>query len=160
MQRDLTRAERARRGLGAKNRCYLPDGEREHCLAHPYAFGGCDAGDSAGIRGDIAGLADGYNSLLGERDIPVVNVPGWFSPGLGADVPFLLLDDCLAAVDGDRAAGNSCRFATSVGQRGALVVAHRLATVAQCDHIYVLEQGRISEREIIGHTQLGGHCQV
>ncbi|GEM_PF-1848920 len=119
------------------------------------------AAQAAGIHEDLAALPDGYNSMLGERGLTLSGgqrARVGLARALASEVPFLLLDDCLAAVDGDRAAEIVAGLQAAVGQRGALVVAHRLATVVNCDHILVLEHGRITEEGTHASLmKLGGH---
>lgn len=119
------------------------------------------AARAAGIHDEILSLPSGYEAPLGERGLTLSGGQRariGLARALVCEVPFLLLDDCLAAVDGDRAAQVVAGLRAAVGSRGALVVAHRLATVAACDRILVLEGGRISEQGT--HHQLlqaGGH---
>lgn len=119
------------------------------------------AARAAGIHEEILSLPGGYEAPLGERGLTLSGGQRariGLARALVCEVPFLLLDDCLAAVDGDRAAQVVAGLRQAVGSRGALVVAHRLATVAACDRILVLEGGRLSESG--SHEALlrqGGH---
>ena len=61
------------------------------------------------------------------------------------DAPILLLDEATASLDSVWEESVRASLAKLMRARTVLVIAHRLATVAQADHIYVLDHGRIVE---------------
>jgi ATP-binding cassette subfamily B protein len=104
---------------------------------------------SARIHDLIAGLPDGYDTLVGERGYR-------FSGGerqrlaiarmLLRNPPVLVLDEATSALDTrTERAVQEALDALSQG-RTTIVIAHRLATIERADQIVVLEQGRIVER--------------
>ena len=57
----------------------------------------------------------------------------------------LLCDEATAALDTQTEAAVSLALRKASEGRTSLIVAHRLATVMNCDRIYVLEHGRVTE---------------
>lgn len=62
-----------------------------------------------------------------------------------ADCPILVLDEATSALDSESEAAVQEALARLMEGRTAIVVAHRLSTVASLDRIVVLSQGRIVE---------------
>ncbi|UCR88690.1 ABC transporter ATP-binding protein [Mycetocola spongiae] len=79
-----------------------------------------------------------------------------FARAFLADPAVLLLDEATASLDipGERAVQNALQ--TLLSDRTAVIIAHRLSTVAIADRVLVMEQGRIVEdgtpAELIGGT--------
>ncbi|MFB2552833.1 ABC transporter ATP-binding protein [Ensifer soli] len=96
----------------------------------------------------IAGLADGLDTVIGERG---VKLSGGQKQRLAIarvflkNPPVLILDEATSALDTEteRAIQQSLSE-LSVG-RTTLVIAHRLATIAKADRILVVKDGRIVE---------------
>jgi ATP-binding cassette subfamily B protein len=120
-------------------------------LARPEASDGeieaaCRA---ARIHELVAGLPDGYDTLVGERGYR-------FSGGerqrlsiarmLLRDPPVLVLDEATSALDTRTELAVQETLAGSARSRTTIVIAHRLATVERADQIVVLHEGRIVER--------------
>ena len=61
------------------------------------------------------------------------------------DAPVLLLDEATSALDAQSEAAVADALAEAAKGRTTLVIAHRLATVRQADHILVMDQGRVVE---------------
>ena len=68
------------------------------------------------------------------------------------DAPILLLDEATSALDTDSERQVQTALKTLMKGRTTLTVAHRLSTVVDVDHIYVLDDGRIQEQ--------GNHAQL
>jgi ATP-binding cassette subfamily B protein len=62
------------------------------------------------------------------------------------DAPVLVLDEATSALDGENEALISESLHSHRGERTVLVIAHRLSTVADADHVIVLEDGRVLEQ--------------
>ena len=88
---------------------------------------------------DAAVQPRGQNFSMGERQLLA------FARALLADRPLLILDEATASVD--RATERKLQRATQqlLQGRTALIIAHRLSTVTQCDRILVLHRGELGE---------------
>ena len=94
----------------------------------------------------VAGLPDGLETLVGERGI---RISGGQRQRIGIaralyhDPGVLVLDEATSALD--TAAEHDVMQAVTAlqGRKTVLIVAHRLSTVANCNRLYRLEQGRI-----------------
>ena len=64
---------------------------------------------------------------------------------LAQDAPVLLLDEATSALDAASEAAIADALARAAQGRTTLVIAHRLATVREADHIVVMDQGRVVE---------------
>ncbi len=62
------------------------------------------------------------------------------------DAPFLLLDEATSALDSESERQIQAALARLRQGRTTLVIAHRLSTVMDADHIVVLDQGRVAEQ--------------
>lgn len=64
---------------------------------------------------------------------------------LARNAPVLLLDEATSALDAQSEAAVADALAHASKGRTTLVIAHRLATVREADHILVMDQGRVVE---------------
>ncbi|WP_229758948.1 ABC transporter ATP-binding protein [Peterkaempfera bronchialis] len=107
------------------------------------------AAKAAQIHDHIAGLPDGYDTLVGERGYR-------FSGGekqrlaiartILRNPPILILDEATSALDNrTEQAVQQAVDALAVG-RTTITIAHRLSTVRDADRIVVLDHGRIAEQ--------------
>ncbi|WP_329570007.1 ABC transporter ATP-binding protein [Kitasatospora sp. NBC_01266] len=107
-----------------------------------------EAARAAQIHDHIAGLPDGYDTLVGERGYR-------FSGGekqrlaiartILRNPPVLILDEATSALDNQtERAVQQAIDALAVG-RTTITIAHRLSTIRQADQIAVLEAGRVVE---------------
>jgi len=62
------------------------------------------------------------------------------------DPRILILDDSLSAVDTQTEHAILSRLRDELKDRTAIIVAHRLSALENCDEILVLEEGTIAER--------------
>lgn len=96
----------------------------------------------------IAALADGLDTLIGERG---VKLSGGQKQRLAIariflkNPPILILDEATSALDTETERAIQQSLADLSEGRTTLVIAHRLATIANADRIVVVEEGRIVE---------------
>ena len=102
----------------------------------------------AGADEFIADLADGYDTVLGERGFSLSGGQRQriaIARAILADPAVLVLDDATSAVDATKEHEIRAALATVMQGRTTLVIAHRPATIALADRVAVLEGGRIVE---------------
>jgi ATP-binding cassette, subfamily B, bacterial IrtA/YbtP len=97
----------------------------------------------------VSELPEGYDTRVGERG-------GRLSGGqrqritiaraMLLDAPIVVLDEATAFADPETEAEIQESVAALTRGRTVVVIAHRLATVAEADQIVVLDEGRIAER--------------
>lgn len=94
----------------------------------------------------VAGLPDGLETLVGERGI---RLSGGQRQRIGIaralyhDPAVLVLDEATSALDTETEKGVMQAVMALQHSKTILVVAHRLSTVAHCDRLCRLEQGRV-----------------
>jgi ATP-binding cassette subfamily B multidrug efflux pump len=126
-------------------------------LARNIAFGKTDAepGDIqnaariAGLEPDIAMLAHGYDTVVGERGMALSGGQKQrvtIARLLAYNPAVVVLDDALSSVDTETEKAVLSSLEQSVQGRTTIVVAHRASTVRDSDQIVVLEDGEIAER--------------
>jgi ATP-binding cassette subfamily B protein len=106
------------------------------------------AASAAQIHDLIAGLPDGYDTVVGERGYR-------FSGGEKQRIaiartvlrnpPVLVLDEATSALDTETERAVQKAFDTLARGRTTITIAHRLSTVRDADQIVVLDHGRIVE---------------
>jgi ATP-binding cassette subfamily B protein len=97
----------------------------------------------------IARLADGYDTVVGERGLRLSGGQRQrlaIARAILKDAPLLLLDEATSSLDAE--SERAVQLALDVAMRGrtTIVIAHRLATVQRADRIFVLDQGAIVEQ--------------
>nr|WP_245904799.1 ABC transporter ATP-binding protein/permease [Pseudoroseicyclus aestuarii] len=111
------------------------------------------AAKAARVHDFIASLPDGYDTQVGERGL---KLSGGEKQRVGIartllkNPPILLLDEATSALDTETEREIQSELRAMAQGRSAIVIAHRLSTVADADEIVVLEQGRVVER---GHHE-------
>jgi ATP-binding cassette, subfamily B, multidrug efflux pump len=134
-------------------------------LARNIAFGKTDAelveiqnaARIAGLESDIATLAHGYDTIVGERGMALSGGQKQrvtIARLLAYDPSVVVLDDALSSVDTETEKAVLESLEQSVQGRTTVVVAHRASTVRDSDQIVVLEDGEIAERGT--HEELMG----
>ena len=126
-------------------------------LQNNIAFGSADktlssvehAAKLACIHDNIAAFPEQYQTVVGERGVTLSGGQKQRSSiarALMKDAPILILDDALSAVDTDteRKILDNLRTVRG-GDRTTIIVAHRISTIQDADHILVLEDGRVAE---------------
>jgi ATP-binding cassette subfamily B protein len=139
-------------GLVAQETCLLHASVRDNLrLVAPNATDADieAAARAAHIHDLIAGLPDGYDTMVGERGYR-------FSGGerqrlaiariVLRNPPVLVLDEATSALDTRTEKAVKEALDELAKGRTSIVIAHRLSTVADADAILVLDHGRIVER--------------
>ncbi len=107
-----------------------------------------DACRAARIHDMIAGLPDGYDTLVGERGY---RMSGGEKQRLAIarmllkDPAVVILDEATSHLDSESEVAIQHALAEALTGRTSLVIAHRLSTIVAADRILVLEDGRIIE---------------
>jgi ATP-binding cassette subfamily B protein len=103
------------------------------------------ASRQARLEADVKGFPDGYATLVGERGITLSGGQRQrtaLGRALLVEAPLLVLDDALASVDNNTAAGILAEIRQQ-RSRSVLMISHQLSAAAACDRILVLEDGRL-----------------
>jgi len=107
-----------------------------------------DAARAANIHDFIAGLPQGYATIIGEKGIKLSGGQRQrvaIARALLRDTPILVLDEALSAVDAENEAVIQEALDRLMQGRTTLILAHRLSSVIDCDRILVLDRGHVAE---------------
>src|SRR3954468_11573965 len=99
---------------------------------------------------DVEAFPKGYDTAVGERGITLSGGQKQrtaLARALMVDPRVLVLDDALSAVDTYTEEEILVRLKGVMRQRTSIIVAHRISTVRDADQIFVLDRGRVAERE-------------
>ena len=141
-----------------ENIAYVPQDNFlfSNTLAKNISFGRLDAtreqieqaAKDADIHDNIVEFAEGYDTMVGERGVTLSGGQKQRSSiarALLKDSPILILDDSLSAVDTDteeRILENLKRVRQG---KTTIIIAHRVSTVQNADHVLVLDEGEAVE---------------
>jgi ATP-binding cassette, subfamily B, bacterial len=106
------------------------------------------AAQAAQIHDFLISLPQGYDTFLGERGVRLSGGQRQriaIARAILRDAPILLLDEATSALDAENELLVQKALEVAMRGRTCLVIAHRLATVKDCDQIYVLEAGAVVE---------------
>ena len=107
------------------------------------------AAELAGAHAFIERLPDGYQTVLTESG---QNLSGGqrqriaIARALCSEAPVIVLDEPTSALDPQNEQMVTETLYALRGKRTMVIVSHRLSTVAECDRIYVMEEGRVVEQ--------------
>ena len=113
------------------------------------------AARAAQIHDFIAGLPDGYETIVGERGYRLSGGERQrlaIARALLKDPRILILDEATSSLDSTNEALIQAALDRLLVGRTSLIVAHRLATIRKANRIVVLDGGRIVE--------IGGHAEL
>jgi ATP-binding cassette subfamily B protein len=94
-------------------------------------------------------LPDGFDTMVGERGVKLSGGQRQrvaLARAILRDAPILLLDEATSALDSESESLVQQALWRLMEGRTALVVAHRLSTVARMDQLVVLDHGQIAEK--------------
>jgi ATP-binding cassette subfamily B protein len=107
------------------------------------------AAEAAHVAEFVEALPDGYDTMVGERGVKLSGGQRQrvaLARAILRDAPILLLDEATSALDSESESLVQEALWRLMQGRTALVVAHRLSTVADMDRLVVLDRGRIVEQ--------------
>lgn len=145
--------EDLRRSIGLVSQdVYLFDGT----VRDNVGYGSFDATDAEIIEAStiaeahdfIMSLPDGYDTLVGERGIKLSGGQRQrvsIARAILKNPPILVLDEATSSVDNETEAAIQRSLEKITVDRTTVIIAHRLSTVRNADHIFVLENGAIKE---------------
>jgi ATP-binding cassette subfamily B protein len=107
------------------------------------------AARAAQIHDVIAGLPEGYDTVVGERGYRLSGGEKQrmaIARMLLKDPAVVILDEATSQLDSENEAAIQRALAEALVGRTSIVIAHRLSTITSADQILVLDAGRIVER--------------
>ena len=96
----------------------------------------------------VKSLPDGLDTSIGERG---VRLSGGQRQRIGIaralyhDPELIILDEATSALDGDTEAAIMDSINYFQGKKTLIIIAHRLQTIQNCDHVYRVESGKIKQ---------------
>jgi ATP-binding cassette subfamily B protein len=140
----------------AENICYGLEG-----MDQPDMELVCEVGRAAHVEEFVRRLPDGYHTVVGERGLKLSGGQRQrvaIAQAMAKSAPILILDEATSALDSESEVLVQEALWRLMSGATALVVAHRLATIARLDRIVVIDDGEIveqgSHRELLS---LGDH---
>jgi ATP-binding cassette subfamily B protein len=107
------------------------------------------AAHAAHVTEFAGALPDGFDTMVGERGVKLSGGQRQrvaLARAILRDAPILLLDEATSALDSESEILVQQALWRLMEGRTALVVAHRLSTVARMDQLVVLDHGQITEK--------------
>lgn len=117
-----------------------------------------EAAKIANVHDEILSFQEGYGTLLGERG---VNLSGGqkqrvsIARALLKRGEVLILDDALSAVDTKTEEAILRHLREALAERTAIIIAHRISAIKECDQILVLDEGKVVARGT--HSELASN---
>ncbi len=116
------------------------------------AYGDLEAVQAAAmdacIHDNIMDFPKQYSTMVGERGVTISGGQKQRSSiarALMKDAPVLILDDSLSAVDTDTEEQILANLKKNRQGKTTIIIAHRISTIQNADHILVLEEGKKAE---------------
>ena len=108
-----------------------------------------EAARSASLDETVMNFAQGYNTMVGERGVTLSGGQkqrAAIARMLTRDVPIMIFDDSLSAVDTQTDAKIRQAISQKFGKASIILISHRITTLSAADQIIVLDRGRIAEQ--------------
>ena len=106
------------------------------------------AAQDACLDASVGEFVNGYETIVGERGVTLSGGQKQrtaIARTLLSGAPVMVFDDALSAVDAKTDAAIRARLREAAGGSTLILIAHRVSTLMQADHIIVLEDGSIVE---------------
>ncbi|WP_281628207.1 ATP-binding cassette domain-containing protein, partial [Traorella massiliensis] len=100
------------------------------------------------VHDNIIDFPEGYETVVGERGVTLSGGQKQrcaIARALLKDSPILILDDSLSAVDTDTEDQILENLKKKRKDKTTIMIAHRISTVKNADHILILEEGKKAE---------------
>lgn len=104
--------------------------------------------EDACIHDNIIGFPEGYQTVVGERGVTLSGGQKQRSSiarALLKESPILVFDDALSAVDTDTEEKILKNLKEHYSNKTKIIIAHRISTVQNADHILVIDEGKMAE---------------
>ena len=114
-----------------------------------------EASRAAALDETITSFAAGYDTMVGERGVTLSGGQkqrAAIARMLTKDVPIMIFDDSLSAVDTETDAKIRKAISQRFGKSTGILISHRITTLSAADKIIVLDGGKIAEEGT--HDQL------
>ncbi len=146
----------------AENICYGLE-----CMEEPDMDLVREVGHAAHVEEFVRRLPDGYRTVVGERGLKLSGGQRQrvaIAQAMAKSAPILILDEATSALDSESEVLVQEALWRLMSGATALVVAHRLATIARLDRIVVIDDGEIveqgSHRELISLGEAGVYSRL
>lgn len=112
--------------------------------------------DKAQLREFVEKQPEGINTVLGERGVKISGGQRQriaIARALYYNPPILVLDEATAALDNETESAVIESINALQGEKTLIIIAHRLTTIANCDYIYEIKDGKAiarSKQEVLG----------
>ena len=106
------------------------------------------AAKAAALDETVMAFAQGYDTIVGERGVTLSGGQkqrAAIARTLTQDVPILIFDDSLSAVDTETDAKIRSAISQRFGKASVILISHRITTLSAADQILVLDHGEIVE---------------
>ena len=107
-----------------------------------------DAARAAALDETVVSFAQGYDTMVGERGVTLSGGQTQrtaIARMLTQNVPIMIFDDSLSAVDTETDAKIRHAISQRFGKASVILISHRITTLSAADKILVLDHGRIAE---------------
>ncbi len=110
------------------------------------------------IAAEIEDFSDGYDTMVGERGVTLSGGQKQrvaIARALAVTPEILVMDDSLSSVDTETEAAILSRLKHEIINLTSILIAHRISTIQNADHIIVIDNGRVVEQGT--HAELLEH---